>query len=114
MEDQSVFPLKVIGIINSMIRPLLYALISLDDFAQEYFEHSDIYGKIKEIEDQVQCVAEELFELRTLTLLSANGELRTEKRCLQARHPKRIGKTRRLRTPARVLADSTSDEDSRA
>jgi hypothetical protein len=80
MEDHSVFPLKVIGIINSMIRPLLSALISLDDFAQEYFGELDIYGQIKEIQDQVQCVAQDFFELRTLTLLSADGKLRAEKR----------------------------------
>ena len=78
MEDHSVFPLKVIGIINSMIRPLLYALISLDDFAQEHFEDREIYGIIKEIEDQVQCVAQEFIELRTLTLLSADDKLRAE------------------------------------
>jgi hypothetical protein len=114
MEDHSVFPLKVIGIINSMIRPLLYSLISLDDFAQEYFEHLDIYGRIKEIEDQVQCVAEEFFELRTLTLLSAHAELRTKKRCFQERSPKRIRKTRSLWTPARVLAASMSNENSKS
>jgi hypothetical protein len=97
-----------------MISPLLYALISLDDFAQEYFEDPDIYGKIKEIEDQVQCVAEEFFDLRTLTLLSAHGELRTEKRCLRAKHPNRIRKARRRQTPARVLANSKFDENSRS
>lgn len=55
------------GMLNSIIHPLLSALIFLDDLIREEFECLETKGNLLEIDDQVQAAVEYFLKLRSLT-----------------------------------------------
>lgn len=61
------YPLKVYGVLNSMIHPLLSALIFLDDLIRIEFEDIEIRSSLLEIMDQLQSATEYFLELSSLT-----------------------------------------------
>ncbi|MCL4503407.1 MAG: hypothetical protein M1438_16400 [Deltaproteobacteria bacterium] len=67
MDSAKDYPLKVMGLLNSIIHPLLSALISLDDLICKEFGEIETVGNLLQIDDQIQAAAEYFLELRTLT-----------------------------------------------
>lgn len=75
--EKTKYPLKVKGLLNSIIHPLLSSLILLDDLIHEIFEDQEILGRLLEIDNQVQSAAKYFLELRFLTSLEVSEVLRT-------------------------------------
>lgn len=71
--SEIIFSHQILGLVNSIIHPLLSSLILLDDLIREEFEDIDTYGKLVQIDQQLQSAVEHFLDLRSLTFLELEG-----------------------------------------
>jgi hypothetical protein len=83
MDSAKDFPLKVMGMLNSIIHPLLSALISLDDLICEEFGEMEIVGNLHHIDEQIQAAIEYFLELRSLTSIEIRSSKTIDRKRLE-------------------------------
>ncbi|MDO9533183.1 MAG: hypothetical protein Q7O12_13795 [Deltaproteobacteria bacterium] len=77
--DKAMFSHRILGLLNSIMAPLLSSLILIDNLINEEVDNIEDYGKILLIGEQVQSSIEYFFDLRTLALNKLASELINEK-----------------------------------
>jgi hypothetical protein len=77
--DKAMFSHKILGLVNSIMTPLLSSLILIDNLINEEVTNIEDYGKLLLIDEQVQSSIVYFFELRTLALNKIGSELINEK-----------------------------------
>ena len=86
--DEAVFSQKVMGLISSVMTPLLASLMLIDSLINEEINNSEEYGKILLIDEQVQSSIEYFLELRTLSLNHIANNLINNKNKYRNKGPK--------------------------